>query len=402
MNSSNPWKKRLEQVPELEPYLRRIALKWAKGNPLPKRTILGPEPKEPSVRAAIDRIFGGRVFYRNGKLTVEIPAVLRKETELAALADALNIEKESGKQTTNPIEMIQRLRLSHPQVNTEWLQNAPEIARMLNAQPEQEQLLHQLLKTAAFLQTQETPITLSKLGSMFFNDSKILRSGTPRKLLGGIVNARLGTEDSPENREIALQQFNVIDNPATTLVTIFGPLDLVRNKRPDQWLADRFQAGEPVTLNSYNLQDIDSIKLYPGFDTIITSENAAPFHELVSDQPNSILLYTGGYPNACVCRLLHLFSEAGATCLHWGDTDPDGFMIADLILRRIPTTLYRCGIEEVVRHSQELKPLSEQQLRRGEQLLKTRPDFPFRTELAFSLESRSWLEQEKFQTLETR
>lgn len=396
MTSANPWNKRLEQVPALEPYLRKIALKWAKGNPLPQRMMLGPEPREPNVRAALDRIFGGRVFYRNSKLTVEIPAALREESEIAALAAALDIERAQVKQTANPTEIIQRLRLSHPRVDMEWMQTSPEIARLLNTQPEQEQLLHQLLETATFLQTLDSPTTLSKLGSMFFNDSKILRSGTPRKLLGGILNTRLGTDDTPENREMALQQFNVIDNPSTTLVTLFGPFGLIRNGKTERWIVDRFDAGEPVTLNSYNLQDIDAVQLHPDFDTVFTSENAAPFHELVNEQPKGIVIYTGGYPNAAVCRLLHLLAQAGATCKHWGDTDPDGFMIASLINRQIPTTLFRCATEDMVRHTDHLKPLSRIQSQRGRHILKTKPNFLFRTELSLALDMSKWLEQERF------
>lgn len=392
MNAPNPWKQRLEQVPGLEPYLRKIALKWTKGNPLPKRMMLGPEPKDPAVRAALDRIFGGRVFYRNGKLAAQIPAALREDSQLVALASALDIEKEATKQTTKPIEIMQRLRLAHPQADMGWLQSSPEVARLLNTQPEQEQLLHRLLETAAFLQSLDAPTTLSKLGSTFFNDSKMLRSGTPRKLLGGIMNARLGAEDTPENREIALQQFNVIDNPATTLVTLFGPLDLIRHGKADRWLADRFYANEPVTLNSYNLQEIDAVQLHSGFDTVITSENAAPFHELVCERPQAIVVYTAGYPNSAVCRLLRLLGRAGGSCQHWGDTDPDGFMIAALIDRQIPTSLFRSDTEIAAQH---LKPLTANQLKRGRCMLEAHPDFKFREALAHALEQGAWLEQER-------
>ncbi|VGO21845.1 Wadjet anti-phage system protein JetD domain-containing protein [Pontiella sulfatireligans] len=392
MEPSNLWKKRLDEVPELAPYLRKVALKWAKGNPLPKRMTLGSEPKEPSVRSTLDRIFGGRVFYRNGKVSVEIPDALRDDAVLAPLAALLDIQPLEIEPANDPSEIFQRLRLAHPEIDTEWLRSASEVERLLKNQPEQEQLLHQLLKTAAFLQTLETPTTLSKLGSMFFNDSKILRNGTFRKLLGGLMNAWLGADDTPENREIALQQFGVIDNPATTLVTLFGPIELIRKGKTECWLVDRFNANEPVTLNSYNLQDIDTVHLCSGFDTVITSENAAPFHELVHEQPQAIVVYTGGYPNSAVCRLLHLLALAGATCKHWGDTDPDGFMIAALIDRQIPTTLFRSERATAQSHG---KPLSPNQLERGRRLLEAHPDFIFRKELERTLKEELWVEQEQ-------
>jgi hypothetical protein len=396
VNSSNHWKTRLDEVPGLEPYLRKVAQKWAKNLPLPKRMTLGTEPKEPAVRAALDRIFGGQVFYRNGKTTAEIPDALRNDSVLAPLAELLGIERKLQPREVDPSEMLQRLRLSYPQLNTEWLRSAPEIERLLRQHPEQENLLHQLLKAADYLQTLETPVTLSKLGSTFFNDSKVLRNGTPRKLLGGIMNSLLGTEDSLGNREIALQQFNVIDNPATTTATLFGPIDLIRNGRREEWIIDRFNAGEPVTLNSYNLQGVERIELPNGINKVITSENAAPFHELVIEQPDAVLLYTGGYPNAAVCRLLRLLAQAGATCLHWGDTDPDGFMIAALVDRYIETSLFRCGTEDIRRHKPDLKSLDRAQSMRGKNLLKTQSHFKFREELALTLELGHWLEQERW------
>ncbi len=396
MNSSNPWKQRLEQVPEMEPYLRKIAVKWAKGNPLPTRMILGPEPKTPAVRAALDRIFGGRLFYSNGKVLAEIPAELRYEATLVALANELGIKQDPVPKETPPTATIlQRLRLIHPQMTQihHWLSTSPEIERLLRKSPEQEQLLRHLLETASFLLKEGKPVTLSKLGSIFFNDSKILRSGTPRNLLGGIMNCQLGAEDTPENRAIALQQFGVIDNPATTTATLFGNIQLILNGRPDNWIADRFNLGEPVTLNSYNLKDIDAVHL-PQNTTVITSENAAPFHELIAERPEAILLYIAGYPNAAVCRLLRLFHEAGAICQHWGDTDPDGFMIAAIVNRYIETTLYRCGTENILTNQKNLKPLTALQLMRGRQLLKTNPHFKFKIELELSLKLGGWLEQE--------
>jgi hypothetical protein len=393
---SNHWKKRFEEVPGLRAYLKPIAKKWAKGLALPHTMTLGAEPRDPALRTALAGLFGGRVFYRGGKVIAEIPHILRDEKILGALAAELGIERPTATQT--PVSTILlRLRLTHPRLSRvhQWLATAPEIERLLAADPQKEQLLLGLLQTASHLCREEKTITLSKLGSLFFNDSKCLRSGTPRKLLGGMMNAQLGTEESPENREIALQQFGVIDNPATTTVTLFGPIDLIRSGTSDRWIVDRFNAGEPVTLNSYNLDGIDAVGLRPGYESVITSENAAPFHELVEEHPKAILVYTAGYPNAAVCRLLRLLHEAGATCRHWGDTDPDGYQIAALIDRYIKTALYRCGTDELLANQAHLKPYSLAQSSRGRQFLTANPQFKFREELELTLELGGWLEQEK-------
>ena len=380
------WTRILSETPGLANYLKPIAAKWAKGTALPKQMTLGAEPKEPGIRMALDRVFGGRVKYTKGKTKVQIPGELWNDELLSSLAAHLDIKRVVKSAEADPTIALQRLRLSFPEMEWahEWLRETPG----------QEYLLRPLLETVSFLLDTSASITLSKLGSQFFNDSKILRSGTPRKLLGGLLNHRLGNDDTPEMRDIALQQFNVIDNPATTLATLFGAIGLVRNGKEENWIADRYAAGEPVTLNSYNLEGIDAVRI--DYDTVITSENAAPFHELVNERPNAILLYTGGYPNAAVCRLLRLMSEAGATCRHWGDTDPDGFMIATLLDRTIETSLFRCGIEDIRRHEADLKPLDMIQLQRGKQLLKSQPHFKFREELAHTLKHGYWLEQERW------
>ena len=169
-----------------------------------------------------------------------------------------------------------------------------------------------------------------------------------------MLNAHLGAEDTPENREIALQQFGVIDNPATTTVTLFGPLDLIRNGTPNRWIVDRFNRCEPVTLNSYNLEGIDAVGLRPGYETDITSENAAPFHELVEEHPN-----------------------------------------AAIIDRHIETTLTRCGPESILSNRENLKPLSASQLQRGRHIINTNPHFKFKEALQLTLELGGWQEQEK-------
>jgi len=394
--ATNPLISLLEQVPGLETYLRRIAMKWAKGLPLPARMTLGPEPKEPAVRNALDRIFGGRLFYNSGKLTAEIPEALRNDTILEPLANVLGIKRKVDKSSAANLPVIfQRLRLMSPELHAvhAWLRTSPEIERLLKDRPEQEQFLQKVIETANLLRTCERPVTLSRLGSTFFNDSKVLRSGTPRKLLGGIMNALAGTVDTPENRDIALQQFNVIDNPVTTQITLFGPVTLLRNGEREAWVADRFAQGEPVTLNSCNLQGVDAVELPAAYSTVITSENAAPFHELVTEPHTAIIVYTAGYPNAEVRRMLLLLAQAGARCLHWGDTDPDGLRIAAIISQIIPTTLYRCGVPDMKQNAKRLKHLDAAQKTRAAQMLAELPHFPFRAELEFSV-TNGWLEQE--------
>ncbi len=391
--SPDYWENRLREIPDLKPYLLKIAKKWATGNSLPARMTLGPEPKEPAVRSALSRIFG-RLHARNGNVVVTISDELREESVIQRLAAQFGIIQNQRVLPADIRPVFQRLELLFPTLGnaTDWLKSAPEVARFLKRSDET--LLRQLLETVQFLQPLETCVTLSKLGALHFNDSKILRTGTVRKLLEGILLAVAGEEDIPESRDEILSRFNIIDNPATTLVTLFGPLQLVRNGTVENWIADRFQHGEPVTLNGFNLDGIDAVRVSSGIKIVITSENAAPFHELVIEHPDAIVLYTAGYPNAGICRLLRLLSEAGLRCLHWGDSDPSGLRIAEQVSRCIPTVLHRCGLADLKKYRSTLKPLTEKKKAIGCQILKKK-DFPFREELEYTLEN-GWLEQERF------
>jgi len=379
--TSEYWENSLREIPELKPYLLKIAKKWATGSSLPTRMTLGPEPKEPAVRSALSRIFGS-LHARNGNVVVTIPEELREESVIQPLAAQFGLLKKQRVVPADLRPVFQRLELLFPTLGnaTNWLKTAPEVTRFLKRS--NETVLRQLLETVQFLQPLETCITLSKLGSLHFNDSKILRSGTVRNLLERLLLAVAGEPDHPESRHEILSRFNIIDNPATTLVTVFGSLQIIRNGTVENWIADRFQHGEPVTLNGFNLDGMDAIRVSSETKTVITSENAAPFHELVIEQPEAIVLYTAGYPNAEVCRLLRLCSEAGLRCMHWGDSDPSGLRIAEQVNRCIPTQLYRCGIADLKKRQFDLKPLTEKKKAIGHQILK-KDNFPFREELEY-------------------
>lgn len=391
MNVADKILSALKQQPELQPYIEKPVRKWAAGKPIPRRMTIGDEPSDRQLRARLDRFFGG-LSYRNGKIVVTLPPPLRDTAILEELANALGIERQLPPENFDPATALQRLRLLFPELSTliGQLADAAEIRRLLSSDRAAEEQLKQLLQTAVALKNANAPITLSKLGATHFGDSKILRSGTLRNLLSLILNTMLNQEDTPENRAQALIEFQVVDNPITSQVTLFGPLELHANGRWNDWISHRFANGEPVTLNSCNVEQVDAVRL--PVKTVITSENAAPFHELLQEAPEALLIYTEGNPNTTVRRLLQLLAEAGYTCRHWGDSDADGLRIAAQIANIIPTSLYRCDMDTLRQHHELLKPLSAQQQKRAQQLPE---NFPFRDELTYTLQ-HGWLEQEQF------
>jgi hypothetical protein len=121
----------------------------------------------------------------------------------------------------------------------------------------------------------------------------------------------------------------------------------------------------------------------------VTSENAAPFYRLAEQKTPS--LYTEGYPNLAVKTLLRHFAAAGLTAQHWGDTDLDGYRIAEQIARCIAMTFYAAPPHAPI------TPLSldNQQRQRLTAFIARHPDFPYLQQLHHTL-LNGWIEQEQF------
>ncbi len=141
------------------------------------------------------------------------------------------------------------------------------------------------------------------------------------------------------------------------------------------------------------MQAIRQIRLTGAVTGVITSENAAPFHRLVEARASAVCVYTEGYPNLAVSRVLAHLAAAGLVARHWGDSDLDGLRIAACLARVIPLELYAPD-PGALAHDR-LRPLTAPQRARAQAYLDAHPDFPFRAALAATLQS-GWVEQESF------
>ena len=111
---------------------------------------------------------------------------------------------------------------------------------------------------------------------------------------------------------------------------------------------------------------------------------------------DACILFTSGFPGSAVCKIYELLAPQAVSCLHWGDTDPNGLHIASILNSIYPLELFRCDIETLRQHAQHLLPLSEKQQQRAALILQNNQLFPFRKELVYTLEN-GWLEQENWQ-----
>jgi hypothetical protein len=388
------WQDHLAHEPGLAPYLTVLARKFLRSGVIPQIVTLGAVPAQPQLRHALDFIFGGSDGTR-GKVVVRLPERLRTEASLRALVACLGLAPEPDERAVVAAVVttaIMRLGLQYPQYVA--LLQSPQMAeawtRLFRQQAEAARLLLGLLRALAILEANRGAITLSQLGADALQDSKALRSGALLKLLITMLAWRAEAEEATPAQLLA--RFGVIGNPYTTLVLVYGPIAYEDTQgRVWDWPAQLHAAGQVAALTWEQVQAIRQMQLTGPVAGVITSENAAPFHRLVEARAPAVCVYTEGYPNMAVSRVLAHLAAAGLVARHWGDHDLDGLRIAACVARVIPVELYAAGVPE----SGALRPLTAPQRVRAQAYLDTHPDFPFRAALADTLQ-HGWVEQESF------
>ena len=139
---------------------------------------------------------------------------------------------------------------------------------------------------------------------------------------------------------------------------------------------------------------IDRIHWRGESKTIITSENAAPLVTFAQDHVP--VLYTEGYPNLAVLKVMTNLAEEGLVAEHWGDADLDGLKIAALVEGNMPGS--RIVAREILADPKRLKgiPLTPFQTARIDRFLTLHPDFKYADSVRLIRERGCWYEQEGF------
>ena len=379
----------------MRPCLRRAAQHAVAGATLPATLTLGDIPQDKAVRQALDAIFGG-CREENGRLKVRLGDAMRKPDLWMPLADLLGVKPAQPKPVHSPDEQfalaLRRLKVLHPDdsVFIDTLRRSDQLLRFFKTCTTASADLASLFDALISLRTAPAGITLSEFGAKWFNDSKALRSGPLRQQFEHLLRLQVGDDDSDSTT--LLNSYGITENPYTTHVVVFAPFAYCEsNNEWLDWPYRLWQRGEAAILSWRTVRNITALHIEKPFSMLITSENAAPFHRLVESRRPA--LYTEGYPNAAVKNLLRHFAATGLSCLHWGDTDLDGYRIADQVASQILSRMYTPPIADPdVRD--HLQRLSEEQRQRTEKFLQANPCFSYFAELRQSL-TCGWLEQEQ-------
>jgi len=92
----------------------------------------------------------------------------------------------------------------------------------------------------------------------------------------------------------------------------------------------RLTSDIPLAFPSDSLHRITAIRI--NARRAVTVENLTAFHRM--HDPESFFLYLAGYHNTAKQRLIRMIAgQNQADWYHFGDIDPDGFLIAEHLIR---------------------------------------------------------------------
>ncbi len=390
----------IERAPNVRPVLRKLADKVSRSIALPARFSVG------ELGYAAQRelegllgVVGNRTS--TGRVSFPLPDELREPSAWQEAVAYFGLSRDAA---TDGENVFQRLKLLVPEAEEalEILSKRDEVSRFVaDSQNGKDWMrLFKYMLQKRILRDDCSAITLSQLGSVCFNDSKKLRTGPLRRQLVHMLS--IFADHDPNDERMVFGHFGIVDNPYTTFVTAFIPIVFITNSCVQfEFPRKLYDEGLAFQLPLETIQNIAGV----GWDrsvsmTVTTCENAAPFAHMVEKRIPCI--YTEGYPNYCVKRLLTVLSTAGVKCVHEGDADLDGFNIAHEVSMFIDVK--RVVASEVLADAKECGtpvgiPLTDEQRLRAKSFLDCNPHCFCAREIRQMLEWGRWIEQESFESL---
>jgi len=415
---------------ELAAFLKELCARSFKNGELPQRCSF--QNVSPNIVSDLRVLFGARaVKARDDRLVLDLKAAglispEARQQLLSVLAEALEIKPQNRRlerqqthaaltqqlhafSTTLRNSLAQKV---HQRLADDLAQQRGFLWREGILQKRGATALAQIeyvLKALEILGLNKRPWNFSELGSRVTGSSKSFRVGSELYRLAADWVAPFLDEaemlaqidDLASRRARVWEILGVEQNGAAITAMLGGPFVYHKQGRVFNAIQQHFDLGEPSTLSLAQLAGIESLE--PLFDTILTIENLTPFVETIQPPPlaNALFVYTEGFPNRAVRRLLQLCCEnlAGLKFLHWGDTDLAGVRILRNLAAIIgaPPAAFRCGPEDIAKHRERLIPLTPEQRENILRDLEARPHAAGHEILEAVLQYDGWLEQEAWE-----
>ena len=396
MLSKSEIKAAIEKAPAVAAAVKKLASKIARGVRLPETYSV--KNLDYNAQRELERLFGtigqrasdGRFYFSILPFFNE-RAVWREALEYFGLVKA---EAES-----NDEDVFARLKLLEPELEPliDSLAADEEVARFAEKGENRKDWKRLFLSVVKRFSSPECGLitTLSQLGSDWFGDSKKLRSGALRRQL--VVILAILSDLDREDERLILEGALIVDNPYTSSVTFSLPVALIMKDGavfdyPSSYHTRRMAVQLPLE----TVVNIERVEWDVKPLTITTSENAAPFANMVAK--GAACVYTAGFPSLAVKVFLNKLFKSGSECVHEGDADLDGFRIATEVGNCI--RLKKVVASDVLKKASldAGRELSSEQMKRISAFLfnpKYR-DYEFADEIQSILKRGRWIEQESF------
>lgn len=387
----------ITRAPSIRPVLARLAKRAAAGKNLPE--TFSATGLDYAAQHELESIFvtsGRRTA--DGRVYISVMPPLREPVEWRGLLSALGVvEKDNG---NDDEDVFQRLKLLEPDMAKfiDRLAAKEEIARFVAKRENRRDWMKLFKCLVDRFSSEECGIitTLSQLGSDWFNDSKKLRSGALRRQL--VLILAMAESQDPDDESLVLEGANIVDNPYTRSVVFSAPVIITLKDGSKFDFADRlFARGMAAQLPLETVLDIETVMWNDNKKEVVTSENAAPFAQLVAE--NTPCVYTAGYPGLAVKVFLHKLGDAGVVCIHEGDADLDGFRIAKEVSNAIDVVRVVASEALAMARREDGIEMDADQRRRLWAFAANRPDFKYSDEVESLSEKGYWIEQESFKSI---
>ena len=387
----------MERAPAIKPVLVRLAKLVAAGKKLPE--TFSATGLDYAAQRELESIFGtvGRRT-ADGRVYISVMPPLREPGEWRDLLSALGVAE--GDNGNDDEDVFQRLKLLEPDMAEfiDRLAAKEEIARFVAKRENRRDWMKLFKCLVDRFSSEECGIitTLSQLGSDWFNDSKKLRSGALRRQL--VLILAMAESQDPDDESLVLEGANIVDNPYTRSVVFSAPVIITLKDGSEFDFADRlFARGMAAQLPLETVLDINAVEWNDDKNEVVTSENAAPFAQMVAD--NIPCVYTAGYPGLAVKVFLHKLGEAGVVCVHEGDADLDGFRIAKEVSNAIEVVRVVASEALARARPEEGIEMDADQQRRLWAFAASNPDFKFADDVKSLIAKGYWVEQESFKSI---
>lgn len=396
MLSKSEIKTAIEKAPAVGDAVKKLASKIARGMRLPETYSV--KNLDYSAQRELERLFG-TIGQRtsDGRFYIPILPIFHDQAVWREALEYFGLVKEERDYEDEDI--FARLKLLMPDLTPliDSLAVDEEVVRFVSKAENRKDWKRLFQSLVERFSSPECGLvtTLSQLGSDWFGDSKKLRSGALRRQL--VVILAILSDMDREDERLVLEGALIVDNPYTSSVTFSLPVTLIMKDGVAFDYPSRYHKRRmAVQLPLETVVDIERVEWDAKPQTITTSENAAPFANMVAE--GGACVYTAGFPSLAVKIFLNKLSKSGSECIHEGDADLDGFRIAEEVGNCIQ--LKKVVASDVLKKASldAGRELSSEQMKRTSAFLfnpKYR-DYEFADEVRSILVRGKWIEQESF------